>query len=81
MNLSEIEKRWSKATEGPWVVETEQAEFEEIWPFAIAVAGATRRVLSDSTFSGIDGMADADFIAHSWQDIKDLIERVKELEG
>jgi hypothetical protein len=90
--LSEIRKRHAAATKGPWVVDggdIDPPESEVIpytdgsrpgvataWPTQSATIGLTTRHLRSGTRE-----ANAAFIAHSWQDVRDLLDALSVAQG
>jgi hypothetical protein len=74
MNIQDIENRHAKATAGPWIgkhgttVEDERGHY-------IASCPRGWRGLP------MDAFANSDFIAHSWQDIRALLDALAEAQG
>lgn len=71
--LREIEERVAKASPGPWVVEGTggiHMDGTRDW-YAVRIGNHVIR--------GLDGKAEADFIAHSREDIPWLIQQVRAL--
>lgn len=63
INTAEIEARLAKATPGPW----------EIMPFGVVRLIRSRSTTVASVKSGPEHKHDVDFIAHSPQDVADLL--------
>ena len=79
--LKEIEERLAKATPGPWIRDGAGCLQWEVSPLALEHAGARISVLP--TIDGeelMDCCDDAEFIAHSREDVEWLVEQVNNLQ-
>lgn len=70
MNIQEIEERWEKVTPGPWnVVEYSRHPSDYV----------VDPIIKGQDYGIFDSLDDAEFVAHSWKDIRDLLDEVKRL--
>lgn len=88
--LEEIRGRWSAATEGPWEVNRDSRfDCGEPWTIWTALGPGYGYVANVAPYCPpypghsdyAQKTADAHFLAHSWQDIRDLLAEVERLRG
>lgn len=85
MNLEEIKKRHSDASTGPWIWDARrhthdciiyvEGSVEEYGYISIGEGG----IVGSSEWTWVDDH-NGEFIANSWQDVKDLIAEVERLQ-
>ena len=82
--LAEIELRWHRATTGPWEFDANRHTHDS--PVFAAWAVEKYGYIGEGNGSVVGSSEwiwlkdeDGEFIAHSWQDVRDLIDEVRRL--